>query len=210
MKTFSFLTVFLMVLSLGIFNSFNSWAQEKTKKNQPDIHWDVKKELDENGNIIHYDSTYSFRWSFPGDTEIDMDSLFKQYDLQFPDIFQDDFFRKPFRPYSFFPPGFQTDPFDFPDSLFSMPFEHPFFDDPDFHQFFEWRPDRNDSTHAWHFKDPFFSRPFPDIYEYLQEQRKLIEKYFYYPFYPDSIPGYQPNWYKNPGHRKKFFKELEI
>lgn len=37
------------------------------QKNEPKIHIDVKKEYDDNGNVIRYDSTYSWSWS-GGDT----------------------------------------------------------------------------------------------------------------------------------------------
>jgi len=43
-----------------------SFAQKKDDpqpKNQPKVHIDVNKEYDENGNIIRYDSTYSWTWS---------------------------------------------------------------------------------------------------------------------------------------------------
>jgi hypothetical protein len=33
------------------------------KNNQPDVHVNVNRELDNNGNVIRYDSTYSWSWS---------------------------------------------------------------------------------------------------------------------------------------------------
>jgi hypothetical protein len=57
-------------------------------KNQPKVHYDVKKEYDKDGNLTAYDSISSWFWS---DKEIgihDYDSLLKQFHQQF-DIFND-------------------------------------------------------------------------------------------------------------------------
>jgi len=45
-------------------------GQQEKVANKPKVKWDVKKEMDENGNVIRYDSTYS--WSY---TNIDGDSV---------------------------------------------------------------------------------------------------------------------------------------
>lgn len=43
-----------------------SYAQKQKNpntKNQPQVHINVNKQLDENGNVIRYDSTYSWSWT---------------------------------------------------------------------------------------------------------------------------------------------------
>jgi hypothetical protein len=52
-------------------------------KNQPKVHYDVKKEFDKDGNLTGYDSTYSWYWSDRGLGIIDSDSIMKQFQQQF-------------------------------------------------------------------------------------------------------------------------------
>lgn len=40
------------------------------KNNQPDVHVNVNRELDKDGNVIRYDSTYSWSWSSDGSQPI--------------------------------------------------------------------------------------------------------------------------------------------
>lgn len=57
---------------------------EKTSKSEPEVKWDVKKEYDEEGNLIRYDSVYTWKYStIKGDTiHQNLDSImdnFKRY-----------------------------------------------------------------------------------------------------------------------------------
>ncbi|MCE4566844.1 hypothetical protein INQ51_21155 [Maribellus sp. CM-23] len=56
-------------------------AGKKDTKNKPEEHWTVNKEVDENGNVIAYDSTYT--WSYTnseGDSvQVDADSLMQSF-----------------------------------------------------------------------------------------------------------------------------------
>lgn len=50
------------------------------QKNQPDVHIHVKRELDKNGNVVRYDSTYSWTWSSTDSaTSFTNDSIFFQF-----------------------------------------------------------------------------------------------------------------------------------
>ena len=84
MKTMQYLSILVVLAILTLINN-NLHAQEPepAQKSQPEIKWDVKKEFDEHGNIIHYDSSYSWTWKhhgFPDPIDCfpfeDMDSLF--------------------------------------------------------------------------------------------------------------------------------------
>ena len=66
------LIVFKTVVSfMLIFISTNIKSQnieipDQTKNNKPDVHINVNRELDNNGNVIRYDSTYTWSWSNNG------------------------------------------------------------------------------------------------------------------------------------------------
>lgn len=56
-----------VLLCLTSFSYGQSIEQsEPNKKNQPDVRINVNRELDNNGNVIRYDSTYSWSWSSDG------------------------------------------------------------------------------------------------------------------------------------------------
>jgi hypothetical protein len=88
-------------------------------KTNPDIKWEVRKEYDENGNLIYYDSSCVQSWKhfdFPGPGTghafDDFDSLFKLRPFAFGPIWMDSFFPdslfpNAFKPFEeFFPPSF--------------------------------------------------------------------------------------------------------
>ena len=122
-------------------------AQEDTEKEErkPEIKWDVQKHFDENGNLLRFDSTYSWSWSNHDFTSTDLDSLFEKIFGDFK--FCDSVFGGPLpsMPHSFLFPE------DFPDSLFnilfgSSPFPDAFMTPPDFegfNDFFSF-PDQDD------------------------------------------------------------------
>lgn len=136
-----------MVVFIALF-VIASCAYGQNKK--PDVKIDVKKELDENGNVKSYDSTYSFSWS--GDGSVDLDSFFQGMDFGFSPFFEDEFFgsKKSINPghsenpdslNGFINPNDSVYYFNSPDLNF--PFLSPFgnsfdkfFDDPFFHDDF--------------------------------------------------------------------------
>lgn len=63
----------------GLFScSFSQTADSDSiqkKKNQPDVHINVNRELDNNGNVIRFDSTYSWSWSSDGSQTIPNDFI---------------------------------------------------------------------------------------------------------------------------------------
>jgi len=82
----------LSVLLYTFIVSFNNCKGQTndTIKNKPQINYQVNKEYDNNGNIIRYDSTYSYIYTSPGNSFsfnnsiIFNDSLFNN-SLMFPD-----------------------------------------------------------------------------------------------------------------------------
>jgi len=176
MRDFYFKRTFALILLLmlsGFILTFKSGAQKK-ENSQPEINIDVKKEYDEKGNIILYDSTYS--WSSSGDAvDMDIDSLLKRFHqhLEIYNFYDDDG-----SPHSFMFPGFPglspdtTIKNDFFDDFFNWDF--PPFDDRSIQEFFDdflygfhnfpGFPDRHfrpispsDSTGLWYdpFEEPF-------------------------------------------------------
>ncbi len=85
-------------------------AQQPDTLKGPDIHINVQTERDDQGNIIRYDSAYSYSWSSTGDSiPFNIDSL-----LQGHTMFGHHFW--PFRPGMLMPdslPGLIISPFDF-------------------------------------------------------------------------------------------------
>lgn len=60
LKKHVFSTIVLLALTAC---SFAQKPQKSNTKNQPKVHINVNKQFDENGNIIRYDSTYSWSWT---------------------------------------------------------------------------------------------------------------------------------------------------
>ena len=173
------ITVFLMPLG-------NLIAQEEFKS-------DVKREYDEDGNLIHYDSCYT--WSFRGGHGFDFDSVFNVPDSNWR-------YARPFRfpdsswvfgPHPDFPGHFPEHFFrNKLDSIFAMPFSEPFFHRHDFPDFFE--------DHTFH-----------DIDELFERHMERMQEFFHHHSFPeDSIRYHQPAQKSKPGHQKKSFREIEI
>ena len=116
-RFFTGLVVFTVIIS-------NVTSAQSSTSKKPKIKIEVNKECDEKGNIIKYDSSYSYSWTFMGDST-DIDTIFGNHNM---------FFR-------FF--SFDNDQF-FTDTL-KLP-GHPDF--PDFNQFYIFR--FNDSSLTWH------------------------------------------------------------
>ena len=89
--TFYFKTFLLLLLFVIIYYSNNIQAQNKSES-KPDVHINVNREFDEKGNVIKYDSTYSWSWSSDGSQGIN-DSI----SAKFPQILNNkSFFDNPF------------------------------------------------------------------------------------------------------------------
>jgi hypothetical protein len=166
---------FSLLIIVYLFN-ISLFAQEKRKK-EPEIHIDVTTETNENGNIIRYDSTYT--WSYSN-----MDTLWG--DNKF---FRDSVFQ-------IFRHRFDT-------SVFNFPFSFHFPDFPDFN--FDFEPFFPFDTLLWN-NGPgsfFQNEPFPDFDEFFKNYHKNMEQYFdlFLP-YPDFLPPL-----KKPKHvpKKIFF-----
>ncbi len=131
-------------------NAQTSEPQKENKKNTPNESWTVNKEMDENGNIIRYDSTYTWSYStIEGDSvNVNVDSLmqsFQQYfDDRMPSLFGDNFMA-PMLNDSMLRHDF------FSDDFFQRRFEDDFFD---MDKMFE----RMDSI-----RNQFFREKFPEI-----------------------------------------------
>ena len=70
---------FIPFLIIGcIMISANLSAQENDSI-KPEIHWDVNREYDENGNILRYDSTFTYYWKSPGMDDFNCDSLLSNF-----------------------------------------------------------------------------------------------------------------------------------
>ncbi|MEW4923800.1 hypothetical protein [Algibacter sp. 2305UL17-15] len=77
---------YILLLMVGLFSlSCNSQKKEETVAEQPEGTWKVEKEFDENGNLIRYDSIYS--WSsdgkWDGISSLDKDSLLQSFESKF-------------------------------------------------------------------------------------------------------------------------------
>lgn len=74
-----------MLCLLGFFILLSPvFAQEDEhqQKNEPKVHYDVKKEYDKDGNLTGYDSTYSWQWSGEG-WNMPADSMLEQLNQHF-------------------------------------------------------------------------------------------------------------------------------
>jgi hypothetical protein len=94
----------------------NLYAQGSNMKPNPDVHIKVDKKTDEKGNIIQYDSTYSYSWSGSRHNNASLDSILNE-------------FRNSHDPFHFF----GTNPFTFSDPAFSFDFnqsDSSFFESP--------------------------------------------------------------------------------
>lgn len=116
----------LSVLLLAIFCASACQSQDRNstttkpslKQNQPKESWNVNKKLDDKGNVIAYDSTYTWTYSNINGEEVsvDADSVMQQFrtffDQEFPSFWGNDMGR-PFWSDTLMRPGFfQDDYFD--------------------------------------------------------------------------------------------------
>jgi len=196
------------------------YAQEgEDKGNKPEIRWDVQKEYDENGNIIRYDSSYSWYYSTPGFSDNLPDSFREYFDFNFPDFFEDDSFlvspfgqfplNEPFPPSSRFPHSDTESDSLIPEFFHLHHFDH-FFEDPFFEQFFNDEFFEEDSAFLELHAYPFFSPFIPDPGDMFKKQYELMEKFFELQNIPPDSLDFNRQYWNAPPVRKKSLKELEI
>lgn len=63
---------------------------------EPEVNWKVNKRYDDNGNLISYDSTYTWSYSNKGNVmQVDADSVLtafrKQFNVELPSVFSRNF-----------------------------------------------------------------------------------------------------------------------
>lgn len=77
----------IMVVALFTFgcNAQSVDKSEKSTENKPVESWKVDKQVDENGNVIRYDSTYTWSYSnMAGDSvNVNVDSLMQSFETYF-------------------------------------------------------------------------------------------------------------------------------
>src|SRR5665647_1513463 len=78
----------IFILIFAAFISLQGWAQ----KNTPEEKSIVNKEYDENGNLIQYDSTYTWQWNSDSTFNFSFDDNFA-FGKEFPEIFADSIFQ---------------------------------------------------------------------------------------------------------------------
>ncbi|MCX7863207.1 MAG: hypothetical protein N2449_09470 [Bacteroidales bacterium] len=105
MKTIrKYLNFMLIYMGLTIFTNGCTFAQKKDDPMpKPKVQYHVNKEVDEHGNIIRYDSTYTWSWSnIDSNYEaINNDSIFSKFFKDWRSPFDDDSLFFSFKPFSF-------------------------------------------------------------------------------------------------------------
>lgn len=143
--------VFLSMMIVGLFPFSKAFCQIHTQTpNEPKEDIKVNREYDENGNVIRYDSTYSWSWSSTGDNGTFPDSVFQFYNGfgSFSSFNVDSLFQQ----FNMLMQGSM-----FPDSMFfNEPFFH--FNDP-FGQFGTDIQSMFDQHFQQFLNDPFFDHP---------------------------------------------------
>ncbi len=84
MKRIILLGVFIMFVSFGQAQIVNDSVH---KQPQPKVQVKVNKVYDENGNVVRYDSVYT--WSYHSGNQIDVDSLMRKFVPYFHEHFTD-------------------------------------------------------------------------------------------------------------------------
>ncbi len=99
MKTFAinYRQLLLMIAVIFQLTTFSCSGQsrenenKKTEKSKPDVRYKVDKEYDPQGNLIRYDSAYSYSYNGSAIN----DSMFNLFKMDFPDPFNGRFFERP-------------------------------------------------------------------------------------------------------------------
>ncbi|KAA3642427.1 MAG: hypothetical protein DWP98_14165 [Bacteroidetes bacterium] len=162
-------TTVLALIATMFFTACN--AQESSEKqsknsslkNTPKESWTVNKELDENGNIIRYDSTYTWTYTnMDGDSvSVKMDSVLKSFNSYFNQQFP-----------TAFGPSFMNPIWN--DTLL----QHDFFRDDFFKN--RWEQDFYNMDEVFHQMDSlrnlFFKDRYPGLMESTKKQAKKQSK----------------------------------
>jgi hypothetical protein len=171
MKINSVMVIF--ILSGSVFN--NASFAQKDEGSKPRINIDVNKEYDENGNIILYDSSYSYSWSDHGNN-INTDSVSEMLHHHF-ELYNYD--ENHSFPHSYVFP-------EFPNLDLEQFFRHA-------DSSFMWNDDL-DTLLRHNFHDDFLNRNF----DYRPFDYKSIDSIFHnLPFGFHRFPG-MPDWYFQP------------
>ena len=103
----------------------NGQSPAAPNRNEPQINYEVNKEYDENGNLIRYDSVYTYYYSNIDTVLMMQDSVFSDFNrfFQRQDLFEqsffDDFFRQDFYPENdFYSPDFFMQSFEKEQEMF--------------------------------------------------------------------------------------------
>lgn len=170
---------------------------------QPEFKSDVQKELDEHGNIIRYDSCWS--WSFHGGPDINFDSLFNQLYEKHP--FAIDFNRDSLSSFFDHNPDFER----FFSPHFGFPYHHWFDHHGSYFDSIFPSPFPDQDFHGDLFRDFLEDYPFPDFDRLFEDHMEMMQRFFQqYPHQSDSILYHQPGWRYSPGHQKKSLRTIEI
>ncbi|OQX77507.1 MAG: hypothetical protein B6D61_07080 [Bacteroidetes bacterium 4484_249] len=162
----SFISFFIMLSPV--------FAQQEDEflKNKPQVKIDVNKQYDNYGNIIGYDSSFSWTWMGKNLPVEKLDSVFKQLHSDFEFSWDD---------YNILP----ADSLDI--SFFNSDNLDKYFDrDFNLDNYF---PDEQFSEQFSEKQDAYISR----FNEYLKEHQRLIEKYFREPFKEEENLEIKPN-----------------
>ena len=87
MKKLIFLVLFFIIISNSFFSQIEVYI-DTTKTESPNESWNVNKRYDKDGNIIQYDSSYSYSYSSNG-KYLNIDSLISTFGMN-------NFFSNPF------------------------------------------------------------------------------------------------------------------
>ena len=87
MKKIIFLVLFFIIISNSFFSQIEVYI-DTTKTESPNESWNVNKRYDKDGNIIQYDSSYSYSYSSNGEY-LNIDSLISTFGMN-------NFFSNPF------------------------------------------------------------------------------------------------------------------
>lgn len=126
MKTMVFnVNMFVAFLMILVTTSSCTYAQKKDEPMpKPKVQYHVNKEVDEHGNIIRYDSTYTWSWSnvdTDGNAFV-QDSVFAKFFQDWRTPFDDDSLLFGFKPFSF--PSFDDDWFNIDKQMERMMHQH--------------------------------------------------------------------------------------
>ena len=87
MNKLKFLVLFFLIISNSYFSQLEVYI-DTMKNDSPNESWNVNKSYDKDGNIIQYDSSYSYSYSSSGEN-LNIDSLISTFGIN-------NFFSSPF------------------------------------------------------------------------------------------------------------------